>query len=97
MSFPSPPRIPAWEKVAEGHWSELRGPSFVDVLCREQRVEGDGTLHSTDVEIARDALRTEFLQQEGFRFFRAGNGDVFSKMLGVSDSLLDFVGVREWE
>jgi very-short-patch-repair endonuclease len=68
------------------------GPYFVDFLCRELKVvvEIDGATHGNDVEVRRDAERTEALRNCGYRIFRASNIDVYENMEGVLESLLHF-------
>jgi very-short-patch-repair endonuclease len=69
------------------------GPYFVDFLCREHSVlvEVDGGTHSTAEELAADALRTAFLEAQGFRVFRAHNSEIYDNLDGVCDTLLNFI------
>ena len=69
------------------------GPFFVDFACREMKiiVEVDGGTHSTDDERRRDAARSDYLENEGFRIFRAHNQEVYDNLDGVLDTLLAFV------
>jgi very-short-patch-repair endonuclease len=69
------------------------GPYFVDFLCREHSVvvEVDGATHSTNHELASDAVRTAFLEAQGFRIFRAHNSEIYDNLDGVCDSLLNFI------
>ena len=68
------------------------GDYFVDFLCRERKcvVEIDGGTHSTDAELARDAVRSEDLSGRGYRVFRVSNADVFDHMDEVLAALLAF-------
>lgn len=69
------------------------GPYFADFVCREHAiiVEVDGATHSTDVEIAHDTRRAEFLRTEGYRIFRVTNTDVRENLDGVREALIAFV------
>ena len=69
------------------------GDYFVDFLCRERKVvvELDGGTHSTDAELARDAVRSEALSGRGYRVFRVSNADVFENIDEVLAALLAFV------
>jgi very-short-patch-repair endonuclease len=61
------------------------GPYIVDFACVSARlvVEVDGATHSTEDEVAHDALRTKFLQRAGWRVLRVTNLDVFDNLNGV--------------
>ena len=52
------------------------GPFFADFVCRAEKVivEIDGGTHSTEEEIADDEAREAYLRAQGFRIFRAHNG-----------------------
>ena len=69
------------------------GPFFVDFVCRELKiiVEIDGARHGTGEEVARDRARTAFLSAEGYRVYRAHNGDVYAYLDGELDGLLAFI------
>jgi very-short-patch-repair endonuclease len=69
------------------------GPYIVDFACRDRRiiVEIDGATHSTAEEQRRDALRADYLRAQGFRIFRANNGDVYDNLNGVLVGLLAFM------
>ena len=54
-------------------------------------VEIDGGTHSTDEEIAYDKSREAYLRAQGFRIFRAHNGEVYENIDGVCDTLLAFI------
>lgn len=58
------------------------GPYFADFACRSRRliVEIDGATHSTEEEVRRDLLRTEFLQGQNYRVFRVTNDEVMNGM-----------------
>ena len=73
------------------------GPYFVDFACRERKiaVEIDGGTHGTNPQIARDDVRTEYLRAQGYRVFRAFNGDVYHNLDGVLDGLLAVIEQSE--
>src|SRR5580704_7501275 len=75
-----------------GHKSvrqEPIGPYFADFACREQRliVEIDGATHSTDEELARDAVRTAFSNRSGYRVIRFVHAEVFHNLDGVCETI----------
>jgi very-short-patch-repair endonuclease len=72
------------------------GPYFADFVCRERMViiEIDGATHSTEEERTSDARRTEYLRAQGFRIFRACNGDVYENLEGVLEGLMTFIADR---
>ncbi len=72
------------------------GAYFADFVCRERMVitELDGATHGTDEERASDARRTEYLRAQGFRIFRASNGDVYENLEGVLEGLMTFIADR---
>lgn len=89
-----------WSKLRNRRLNGLKfvrqypiGPYIVDFTCRERGivVEIDGATHSTAEELARDAQRSDYLQAQGFRIFRAHNGDVYQNLNGVLAGLLAFI------
>ena len=69
------------------------GPYLADFACRERKVvlEIDGATHGAEAELARDAVRTDFIVRSGFRVFRAHNAEIYENLNGVLDTLLAFV------
>jgi len=65
------------------------GPYFVDFVCRGDKlvVEVDGATHSTAVELRRDALRADFLSEQGYRIIRFANDDVYRNIDGVVQTI----------
>jgi very-short-patch-repair endonuclease len=65
---------------------------FADFLCRERRVviEIDGGTHSTEAELAADALRSSEFSSRGLRVFRVSNADVYEHLDDVLEALLTF-------
>lgn len=51
-------------------------------------IEIDGATHSTDIEVSRDAARTEILNSLGFHVVRFSNADVRENMDGVLEAIL---------
>ena len=67
------------------------GPFIADFACVEGCliVEVDGGTHSEPDEVARDARRTAFLEQRGWRVLRIWNSDVYENLPGVLENILD--------
>ncbi len=64
------------------------GPYIVDFVCLEASriIEVDGGQHAE--QIAKDKVRTRFLEKEGFRVIRFWNNDVLANTDGVVKSIL---------
>lgn len=60
---------------------------IADFLCFELRliIEVDGGQHTPE----KDAIRTQYLQQQGFRILRFWNNDVLENKEGVYQTILD--------
>jgi very-short-patch-repair endonuclease len=67
------------------------GPYFADLCCKEQRlvVELDGDSDASDRE--RDAKRTEYLTERGYRVVRFWNDEVLTNVEGVLEEILAFL------
>ncbi|MCP5371393.1 MAG: endonuclease domain-containing protein [Hyphomicrobiales bacterium] len=65
------------------------GTYVVDFLCYENRVvvELDGGQHGDESTRRRDAVRTSFLQERGFRVLRFWNNDVLENLEGVLQAI----------
>ena len=63
------------------------GPYFADFACRERKliVELDGSQHA---ESAHDLVRDAYLASRGYRVLRFWNGEVFTNLDGVLDTIL---------
>ena len=63
------------------------GAHVVDYVCHAQKlvIEVDGDSHYTDAGIAKDIVRTAFLQANGYRVLRFTNLDVLDNPEGVFD------------
>jgi very-short-patch-repair endonuclease len=61
------------------------GIYVVDFVCFDKRliIEIDGGQHNEDQIIARDELRTVWLEDQGFRVIRFWNNDVTGNLEGV--------------
>lgn len=61
------------------------GPFIADFACIASRlvIEVDGATHSTPDELAYDARRTKYLEQQGWTVLRVSNTDIYENMDGV--------------
>ena len=61
------------------------GPYIADFTCPASKlvVEVDGATHSTPEELAYDARRTKYLEQQGRTVIRVTNTDIYENMDGV--------------
>ncbi|MCB1413235.1 MAG: endonuclease domain-containing protein [Xanthobacteraceae bacterium] len=68
-------------------------PYIADFACLSMRlvVEVDGSQHGTDDGRSRDAVRTRWLNSEGYRVLRFWNNDVMSRTRSVLDAIDDAV------
>ncbi|MES2121030.1 MAG: endonuclease domain-containing protein [Pseudomonadota bacterium] len=68
------------------------GPYVLDFFCatRNLAVEVDGEAHNRGEQPARDAVRDEWLRQQGIRVIRIPAADV----LGNLDAVLQFIAVQ---
>ena len=66
------------------------GRYVADFACHRNRliIEIDGSTHTTDEAIARDARRTAFLEGCGYRVLRFTNDDVYRTCRAVIDAIL---------
>jgi very-short-patch-repair endonuclease len=55
-------------------------------------IEIDGATHSTPIELARDAARTQHLNSLGFHVIRFTNDDVRENIDGVLEAILRDLG-----
>jgi very-short-patch-repair endonuclease len=65
------------------------GDLIADFACLEARliVEVDGATHSTDAELAQDAVREAALRAMGYAMLRFANDDVFREIDGVVETV----------
>jgi very-short-patch-repair endonuclease len=65
------------------------GPYVADFACLKHRlvIEVDGSQHGTDRGMAADAVRTRWLEAEGYRVLRFWNNDVMAR----TDSVLEAI------
>ncbi|MEP7173201.1 MAG: DUF559 domain-containing protein [Aestuariivirga sp.] len=66
------------------------GPYFADFACRAAKlaVEIDGATHGNNGEVQHDAVRTRYLEEEGWQVLRFWNADVFMARNAVCDAIL---------
>ncbi|WP_375599222.1 endonuclease domain-containing protein [Devosia sp. Naph2] len=66
------------------------GRYVVDFVCHSARliVEIDGETHFSDTGIRQDAVRTAFLEGEGYRVLRFNNREVLENEAAVYDIVL---------
>ena len=71
------------------------GPYIADFACLTRRliVEVDGSQHGDDEGLARDEMRTRWLQSEGYRVIRFWNNDVMSKTESVLEAIHNMIAV----
>jgi very-short-patch-repair endonuclease len=62
-----------------------------DLVCHEARlvVEADGDTHFDEDGKTKDALRTAFLEREGYRVLRFTNHEVITNLDGVAAAIRD--------
>jgi very-short-patch-repair endonuclease len=65
------------------------GPYFADFCCIQQRliIELDGGQHATQEEERRDATRTAYLREQGFRVIRFWNEQVNRETNAVLEAI----------
>ena len=75
------------------------GPYFADFVCRERMlvVEVDGGTHSSDAEIAADAVRSECLETMGYRLMRVWNSDLRENLDGVMATIYAELSSENWK
>jgi very-short-patch-repair endonuclease len=61
-----------------------------DFVCFEAKlvVEVDGATHSSEDELARDAVRTAMIERSGFAVLRILNVDIYDNLEGVREAIL---------
>ena len=83
----TPAEISFWiaiHTLRQGGWHFRRqapiGPYIVDFVCKRAKLvfEIDGDSHYTDEGIARDAIRTDYLESRGYRVVRFTNLDLIN-------------------
>jgi very-short-patch-repair endonuclease len=67
------------------------GPYFADFACVEVKliVELDGDTHGESAQQVRDAMRTRFLEFEGWAVMRIWNVHLVENLDGTLDAILD--------
>jgi len=66
------------------------GPYIVDFCCLSLRlaVEIDGFAHDTDDRAARDAIRTRFLEDNGYRVIGVFAAQVLADAMGTAEAIV---------
>ena len=66
-----------------------KGAYIVDFYSADARlvIELDGGQHGEDAAVERDAKRTRYLQECGFRVLRFWNAEIFTNMDGVLETI----------
>jgi very-short-patch-repair endonuclease len=72
------------------------GPYFADFACRSAKliVEVDGVTHGDAHEVAYDAKRSLFLNEQGWAVHRVWNDNVFKERNAVCDGILLALSAR---
>jgi very-short-patch-repair endonuclease len=67
-----------------------------DFACREKMlvVEVDGATHGSEEEVAHDAVRSRFLEAQGWRVVRVWNEDVVHGIDRVMETILQLCDSR---
>ncbi len=73
------------------------GPYFADFACPEVKlvVELDGDTHGEEPQQNRDAVRTRFMEVEGWQVLRVWNAYLMENIDGVLDTILDHLEHRK--
>ena len=71
------------------------GPYIADFACHRAKlvIEVDGQSHSHDRAIKKDAIRTAFLEREGYRVLRVTNDDVYRNATDIIHAVLVEMGM----
>ena len=69
------------------------GPFIVDFVCHDHRlaIELDGSQHGKAIERERDARRTRWIEDRGYRVMRFWNDDVLRDLDGVCRHIVAMV------
>jgi very-short-patch-repair endonuclease len=95
----SPPERALWHILRAHRLADVKftrqvevGPYYVDFAARRERlaIELDGDSHAEREQY--DAIRTRWLEGEGWRVIRFANGDVMSNPDGVAAAILAALG-----
>ncbi|MCM1339823.1 MAG: DUF559 domain-containing protein, partial [Muribaculaceae bacterium] len=67
------------------------GKYIVDFVCFEKKliIELDGGHHNTIEQKTKDSIRTNFLEQEGFKIIRIWDNEVLNNPDGVCEYIID--------
>jgi very-short-patch-repair endonuclease len=69
------------------------GKYIVDFYCKELKlvIEIDGDVHCDEVQKAKDAVRTKYLESLGLRVKRYNNLDVLYNIYRLMDDLVEYI------
>ena len=72
------------------------GKYIVDFACPQQKliIELDGGGHSEDAQMRHDAVRTKFLETEGWTVIRFWNDEVTNNLSGACDHILGYLAEK---
>jgi very-short-patch-repair endonuclease len=67
------------------------GPYVADFACMARKlvIEVDGSQHGTEQGLAADAVRTRWLEAEGYRVLRFWNNDVMASTESAMEAIYD--------
>jgi very-short-patch-repair endonuclease len=94
---PFPERL-LWSRLKNGGLGGLKfrrqhpvGPYFADFACADLKliVELDGDTHGEDAQARHDAVRTRFLETDGWTVVRFWNAEVMESLEGTLDRIED--------
>jgi len=72
------------------------GDYIVDFICREKKlvVEIDGGQHNEDLNIRADSVRTQYLNNKGYKVIRFWNSDIDNNIESVYKELMRECGIE---
>lgn len=67
------------------------GNYIADFYCHELQlvIELDGEIHETEEAKMNDSIRTQYLEEQGFKVLRFGNSEIFMKINDVLNKILN--------
>lgn len=70
------------------------GPYIADFICVDRKllIEVDGGQHYRPDRVASDDLRTQYLEDKGYRVLRFSNNDVLTNLEGVHTLITKALG-----
>ena len=95
----TPAEITLWQYLKRSQVGGLKfrrqhsiGAYILDFYCPEIKldIELDGEIHNTPMAYEHDAIRTNYLNQQGITILRYHNDVVFKNVQGIIESVLHF-------